>query len=93
MRGFAARQTVEAALAWLDSHLAPLDAEPVPLESAAGRVLAEPVTSGIDVPGFDRAMMDGYAVRGEETQGASGYNTLPLAVVGESLPGRPYALV
>lgn len=93
MRGFAARQTVEAALAWLDSHLAPLDAESVPLGSAAGRVLAEPVTSGIDVPGFDRAMMDGYAVRGEETQGASGYNTLPLAVVGESLPGRPYALV
>ena len=62
MHGFARRHTVEAALAWLDAQLHPLDAEDVPLRAAAGRVLACPVVSDVDVPGFDRATMDGYAV-------------------------------
>ena len=62
MQGFARRHTVQAALAWLDAQLHPLDAEDVPLRAAAGRVLAAPVISDIDVPGFDRATMDGYAV-------------------------------
>jgi len=34
-----------------------------PLEDARGRVLAERIDAAIDVPGFDRASMDGYAVR------------------------------
>jgi len=41
--------------------------ETVPLERAAGRVLAERVASGIDVPGFHRAAMDGYALGSSET--------------------------
>src|SRR5262249_20017704 len=90
MRGFAKRQTVEAALAWLDAQLRPLDAEFVRLELASGRVLAEPVTSDVDVPGFDRATMDGYALVAESTEGATAYNRLPLIVVGDSLPGRPF---
>ena len=90
MRGFAHRQTVEAALAWLDAQLQPLGSEMLPLRMAAGRVLATPVVSGVDVPGFDRATMDGYAVVAESTEGATSYNRLPLVVVGESLPGRPF---
>ena len=39
-----------------------LPSEPVPLESAAGRILREDVRSDRDFPGFDKAMMDGYAV-------------------------------
>jgi molybdopterin molybdotransferase len=35
--------------------------------------------------------MDGYAVRGEDTFGASSYSPLPLEVVGEAYPGRPFA--
>jgi molybdopterin molybdotransferase len=34
--------------------------------------------------------MDGYAVRAEDTFGADAYNPLPLAVVGEALPARPF---
>jgi molybdopterin molybdotransferase len=34
--------------------------------------------------------MDGYAVVAESTEGASSYNRLPLVVVGDSLPGRPF---
>ena len=90
MRGFARRQSVESAIAWLDAQLQPLDPEPVPLRLAAHRVLAESITSNVDVPGFDRATMDGYALAAESTEGATSYNRLPLAVIGDSLPGRPF---
>jgi molybdopterin molybdotransferase len=90
MRGFAHRQTVDAVLAWLDSQLHPLAAEDVPLRLAAGRVLAESVVSEIDVPGFDRAAMDGYAVIADSTEGAGPYNRLQLKVIGDSMPGRAF---
>ena len=90
MRGFLRRQTVEAALSWLDAQLHVLDAEPVPLREAAGRVLATSVVSDFDVPGFDRATMDGYALVATSTEGASTYNVLPIVVIGDSMPGRPF---
>jgi molybdopterin molybdotransferase len=90
MRGFAHRHTVEAALAWLDEQLRQPRAETVPLAAAAGRVLAEALVSEVDVPGFDRATMDGYAVVAESTEGASSYVPVPLMVLGDSLPGRAY---
>jgi len=90
MRGFAHRHTVEAALAWLDGQLTPRPTERLPLRMAAGRVLATPVVSEVEVPGFDRATMDGYAVVAESTEGASPYSRLPLVVIGDSLPGRPF---
>jgi len=53
--------------------------ERVPLEDARGRVLAERVDAALDVPGFDRAAMDGYAVRAPDTYGAdSAPVTLPV---------------
>ena len=90
MRGFAHRQTVAAALAWLDAELKALGPERLPLAEAAGRVLALPIVSTVDVPGFDRATMDGYAVVASSTEGAGAYSRLPLSVVGDSMPGRPY---
>ena len=45
--------------------------EAVDLAAAHGRILAERLTADIDVPGFDRASMDGYAVRARETVDAS----------------------
>jgi len=90
MRGFARRHTVALALEWLDAQLQPLDAETVPLGVAAGRVLASAVTSDVDVPGFDRSTMDGYAVVAADTDGASAYNRLSLTVIGDSMPGRPF---
>ncbi len=90
MRGFARRQTVEDALAWLDAQIRPLADEMVPLRVAAGRVLATDVASGVNVPGFDRATMDGYAVVADSTEGATSYNRLPLIVIGDALPGHPF---
>ena len=90
MRGFTQRHTVAAALAWLDSQLFPLTAEIVALRDAAGRVLSASVVSDYDVPGFDRATMDGYAVVADSTEGATAYNRLPLNVIGDSMPGCPF---
>src|SRR5688572_33338750 len=90
MHGFASRTTVSVALEWLDGQLHPLEAETVPLHTAAGRVLAAPVVSDVDVPGFDRATMDGYAVAADATEGATPYNRVPLAVVGDAMPGSPF---
>lgn len=90
MRGFSRRTTVEAAIAWIDEHVRVLDSEQIALDRAAGRVLAAAVVSQFDVPQFDRAMMDGYAVRAADVEGAGQYNRLPLTVIGEALPGRPF---
>lgn len=57
-------------------------AESVPLAEARGRVLAERVDAGIDVPGFDRASMDGYAVRARDTFGADEADPVELDLVG-----------
>jgi len=89
MHGFARRHTVQAALAWLDLQLHALETEDVPLRSAAGRVLAASIASDIDIPGFDRATMDGYAVVADSTEGATPYNRVPLTVIGDALPGSP----
>jgi molybdopterin molybdotransferase len=63
----------------------------VPLANAANRVLAEAVVSDVDVPGFDRAAMDGYAVSADATEGATAYSPMPLAVIGDSRPGLPFS--
>jgi len=91
MQGFAARADVEDVERFVAERCAPLPAEPVSLLECAGRVLAEDVRAQVDVPGFARASMDGYAVRGEDTFGASDYDPVRLRLVGESMPGRPFA--
>ncbi len=91
MRGFRARAAVADVLALLDRRTAPLAASPVPLSAAAGRVLAGAVASAVDVPGFDRSAMDGYAVKAADTAGATAGAPVALDVVGEALPGRPFA--
>lgn len=93
MRGFAQRTTVDDALAWVDSTLpdvGALDVEEVSLLSAAGRVLARDVVSPVNVPGFARAMMDGFALVADDTQGASPYNPLPLTILGTCLPSQAF---
>src|SRR5262245_3357798 len=67
-------------------NLAPLPAEPVPLGQAFGRVLAEDVIAPLDVPSFDRANVDGFAVRAADTFGASEDKPRSLRLTGEVLP-------
>ena len=91
MQGFTRRHTVAQALEWLDAQVKRLEAEHVDPRHAAGRVLAEPITSDVDVPGFDRATMDGYAVIADDTEGAAPYHRATLTVIGDALPGTPFA--
>src|SRR5215470_17855823 len=52
--------------------LSPLGIESVPLDQALNRVLSRSVIAEVDVPGFDRASVDGLAVCASDTFGASG---------------------
>jgi molybdenum cofactor synthesis domain-containing protein len=61
----------------------PLATERVPLDEAQGRVLAESVFADTDLPPFDRAQMDGYAVRSEDLREVPAR----LRVVGEAAAG------
>jgi molybdopterin molybdotransferase len=91
MKGFAERADVEEVDRFLRAEARVLDAEEVDLLACAGRVLAADVRADVDVPGFARSAMDGYAVRGEDTFGASAYDPSVFDVVGEALPGAPFA--
>ena len=66
--------------------------EDVALASLAGRVLARDVVSPMDVPPFDRAAMDGYAVRSEDVAGAGELNPVALMAVGELFAGDEHAV-
>ncbi len=64
----------------------PLPAEEVALDQALGRVLAEPVRAEVDVPGFDRSNMDGFAVRAQDTFGATEEAPVRLRLGAERIP-------
>jgi molybdopterin molybdotransferase len=91
MKGFRERTSVEEALAVLERRVARLGAETVAVTQAAGRVAAVDVAAAVDVPHFARAAMDGYALAGESTFGATSYAPVEIRVVGQSMPGRPFA--
>src|SRR5215203_4817329 len=67
--------------------LEPLGTETVPLSVALGRVTAEPVWARISSPHYHASAMDGYAVRAEQTRGAS--ETSPLLLL---LSSQAFAL-
>jgi molybdopterin molybdotransferase len=91
MRGFRTRAAVEEVLALIDRRVGPLGHEAIDLADSSGRVLASEVVAQQPVPPFDRAAMDGYALRGEETFGADPYSPARFRMVGSARPGRAYA--
>jgi molybdopterin molybdotransferase len=69
--------TYEALQTWFEAlQVKPCRALTLPLTEAYNRVLAEDVTAQEDLPRFNRSAVDGYAVRAEDTTGAS--QTQPL---------------
>src|SRR6185369_4143122 len=61
-----------------------LSTERVALDHVLGRVLAEDVVADTDLPPFDRAQMDGYAVRAQDVKEAP----VRLRIAGESAAGK-----
>lgn len=64
-------------------HTRQLEVESVALGDAMGRILAEDIVADSDLPPFDRAQMDGYAVRAADITNTPAR----LRVVGESAAG------
>ena len=64
--------------AWIDGWAAAVAAEEASLVNAMGRVLALSVEAPLDLPPCDRVAVDGFALRADETVGASAYNPLPF---------------
>ena len=68
----------------VSSRIKPLTrVETVAIDEASGRVLAETVIAGLNVPSFDRAAMDGYAVKAKDTLDSTRQNPKILRIVGE----------
>jgi len=85
LKGFKERLPVDLALKkfFEEAKLKRVDSEVVSVFEACGRILAEDLVARIDVPHFDRSAVDGYAVRAEDTFGASITNPIILKLVGE----------
>ncbi|MGH9371276.1 MAG: molybdopterin molybdotransferase MoeA [Vicinamibacterales bacterium] len=80
---------IEEALSLALEASMPLDrTERVGIDSAAGRVVAETILATADVPPFDRAAMDGFAVIAEDTFGAGRYEPKVLRAVGAVQTGE-----
>jgi len=73
--------SVEQALEKVLSYVPVLDEEERPILDCLGQVLAEDITSSINVPPLDNAAMDGYAVRSSDTRGASRQSPRFLRVI------------
>ena len=79
--------SVEEAAARVVAGLALTDTQEIPLEDAAGRVLAQDLAATLTQPPFNASAMDGYAVRAEDIA------SIPcdLQVIGEAAAGHPFA--
>jgi molybdopterin molybdotransferase len=84
MKGFTEVTRIEEALKqyFQTVKLKTLTSEEVSLVEGISRVLAENVESEVNVPPFDRSAVDGYAVKAEDTHGASPTNPIALDLIG-----------
>jgi molybdopterin molybdotransferase len=80
--------TPTAAARLILEHIAPLPAARRPLRDALDRVLAEDVTSPIDLPGWDNSAMDGYAARAADMERAGPDHKVTLTVVESVAAGQ-----
>jgi len=87
---FTARTVAEALAEFRPTHRTA--AETVTLEHVFGRVAADDVVAGEALPGFDRSAVDGYAVRAQDTYGASDSIPAYLTLAGSVVMGAPAGL-
>ncbi len=80
--------TVDEALARILALMEPVGSESVPLDEAAGRVLAAPFRARRDQPPFDASQMDGYALRHEEARPGARFRVIGEVPAGGRL-ARP----
>lgn len=78
--------TVDDAISIVIERVEPLGSETIAIDQAHGRILAEDVHADIDLPPFDRARMDGYALRSSDVRTAP----VKLQVIGEIAAGAQF---
>ncbi|WP_329609973.1 molybdopterin molybdotransferase MoeA [Microaerobacter geothermalis] len=79
---------VEEAVEKVMQFIHPMKVEQVPIEEAYGRYLAEPLIADHDIPFRDRSPLDGFAIRSEDTIGATHENPITLRVIEEVGAGQ-----
>jgi len=93
LKGFEKLTNVDDASSTFFKALKPkrLGAEHVSIEDALGRVTAMSIFAPVDLPSFDRSAVDGYAVRAEDTFGASQFKPKTLKLTRKDAVGRGQA--
>ncbi len=93
LRGFQKLTPIDVALKTFLDTLQPkrLQATMVPLHAALNRVLSEDIVAGENLPSFDRSAVDGYAVKAEDTVGATQFKPRTLQMTSETLVGSRQA--
>ena len=89
MRLFLSVVPVAEAVKAVRSLAQPAAGEDVPLADALSRILAENVRADIDIPGFNRSTVDGYAVVADDTVGAGESMPAMLTCTGRVAMGSP----
>jgi molybdopterin molybdotransferase len=87
MKEFFKVKTIDQVLEYR-AQFFPVPTEKVLLIESAGRILAQDIRSDIDLPAFSRSIMDGFAVMGSSTFGASEGNPAYLTVKGTVAMGE-----
>mgnify|MGYP000108345056 CR=1 FL=1 len=87
MKGFFKVQTPDQLYKKMD-RFKPLSFEMVSIKDSLHRVLAEDVTSSVNLPEFPRSTVDGFALKAKDTYGASEKNPALLYVIGEIAMGE-----
>ena len=82
--------SVEEAQERMLALVRPLEPERVPILEALARVLAEDICAQVDIPPLDNSAMDGYALRAEDTIGASHDHPVRLRVIGNLAAGYTF---
>ncbi|NNL75775.1 MAG: molybdopterin molybdotransferase MoeA [Desulfobacterales bacterium] len=87
MKEFFKVKTIDQVLEYR-SQFSSVHTEKISLTESVGRILAEDIQSDIDLPDFSRSIMDGFAVKGSSTFGASEGNPAYLNVTGSIAMGE-----
>ena len=79
LKGFEKLTNIDEALSTFLKKLKPeMESEQIPIHTASRRVTAEDIQAKNDLPPFDRSAVDGYAVKAQDTFGASQFNPKTL---------------
>jgi molybdenum cofactor synthesis domain-containing protein len=90
VKPFGALLSYEEAKAVVEAHIKPVTrVETLGIDGAAGRVLAEDIMASLSIPSFDRAAMDGYAVKAKDTFNSGQSSPRVLRLAGEVHAGEP----